>query len=320
MTRNMNVKRSKKSMATKRLITSKELLQKLTKGDYKEIIEFAAKRKNNLDVQIRDNYLNIYYRGGNLLRIHPRSFCFDEFYFHRNVKQIRKTHLVEKAKEGDGKAKKLWEHYLDQQKRMFNILKEEGGIIRYCQEMKAVMDEWEKELNTIGISHDEKNEQQLISMNNRGNTAYTVIDLEYAVSTTSNFKYVGNIDKKTPRFDIIAVDKTGQVYVIELKTGLGAIDNESGIGPHIDCFNHTIGRDDKGEFLEEMFNLVEQKKKFKLIASKTSIDKRKKPEFIFAFSDKPGEDKLKEFIDACREIGYHGKIIYLDSSHKLKDI
>ena len=66
-------------MATKRLITSKELLQKLTDGEYKEIIEFAAKRENNLDVQIRDNYLNIYYRGGNLLRIHPRSFYFDEF-------------------------------------------------------------------------------------------------------------------------------------------------------------------------------------------------------------------------------------------------
>ena len=89
--------RLENDMATKRLITSKELLRKLTNGEYKEIIEFAAKRENNLDVQIRDNYLNIYYRGGNLLRIHPRSFFFDEFYFHRNVKQLRKTHLIEKA-------------------------------------------------------------------------------------------------------------------------------------------------------------------------------------------------------------------------------
>lgn len=307
-------------MTTKRFITSKELMLKLTKGDYKEIIEFAAKRENDLDVQIRDNYLNIYYKGGNILRIHPRSFYFDEFYFHRNVKQLRKTHLLERAKKEDTKAKEQWKKYVDQRQRMFDILKEKGGISRYCKEMKAVMDIWEKELNTIEISHNEKNDQQLISMNNRGKTAYTVIDLEYAVSTTSNFKYDGNLDKKVPRFDIIAVDRTGQVYVIELKTGLGAINNESGIGPHIDCFNHTIGRDNKGEFLEEMYNLVEQKKVLNLIAPETFLDKNKKPEFIFAFSDKPGEDKLKEFIDACRGIGYHGKIIYLDSSKQLKDI
>ena len=69
-----------------------------------------------------------------------------------------------------------------------------------------------------------------------------------------------------------------------------------------------------------MYNLVEQKKELKLIAPETFLDKSKKPEFIFAFSDKPGEDKLKDFIDACKEIGYHGKIIYLDNSHQLNDI
>jgi hypothetical protein len=312
--------RLENDMATKRLITSKELLRKLTNGEYKEIIEFAAKRENNLDVQIRDNYLNIYYRGGNLLRIHPRSFFFDEFYFHRNVKQLRKTHLIEKAEKGDKKAISLWTQYKDERQRMFDILKEKGGISRYCKEMKAVMDVWEEELNTIDISHDEKNEQQLISMNNRGETDYTVIDLEYAVSTTSNFRYKGNQNKVVPRFDIIAVDKTGQLYVIELKTGLGAIDNESGIGPHMDCFENTIGHDVKGEFTDEMYNLLEQKKAFKLINPEISIDKSKKPQFIFAFSNKPGEDKYKEFVAACKEKGYNGKIIYLDSSHQLKDV
>ena len=234
--------------------------------------------------------------------------------------KLRKTHLLEKAKKGDPKAIALWKQYIDERQRLFDILKEKGGISRYCKEMKAVMDVWEEELNTIDISHDEKNEQQLISMNNRGNTAYTVIDLEYAVSTTSSFKYNGNGNKVVPRFDIIAVDKFGQLYVIELKTGLGAIDNESGIGPHMDCFDNTIGRDDKGEFLEEMCNLVEQKKVFKLIASSTTVDKNRKPQFIFAFSDKEGENNFNEFKRACKEVGFNGKIIYLDSSHQLKDL
>ena len=307
-------------MATRRLITNKELLQKLTTGDYKEIIEFASRRENDLDVQIRDNYLNIYYRGGNLLRIQPRSFFFDEFYFHKDVKEMRKTHLIEEAKKGNKKAIDLWNHYKEERQKKFDILRYKGGIIRYCNEMKTVMDAWEGELNTIDISHDEKNEQQQISMNNRGETAYTVIDLEYAVSRNSSFTYNGNKGKSVPRFDIIAVDKYGQLYVIELKTGLGAIKNESGIGPHINCFSHTIGRDDKGDFLDEMYNLVEQKKAFNLISSEISIDKKKKPQFIFAFSNKPGEDKFKEFVMACNEEGYTGKIIYLDSSHQLKDV
>ena len=307
-------------MTIKRLITNKELLQKLTDGDYEEIIEFAAKRENNLDVQIRDNYLNIYYRGGNLLRIHPRSFFFDEFYFHKGVKQLRKTHLIAEAEKGDKEAVAQWNLYKEKRQKMLELLKVRGGISRYCREMEAVMDAWEEELNTIGISHDEKNEQQLISMNNRGETAYTVIDLEYAVSSTSSFCYNGDLKKVVPRFDIVAVDKSGQLYVIELKTGLGSIEGESGILPHIDCFNHTIGRDERGEFLDEMHNLVEQKKNFKLIAEEIFVDKTKKPVFIFAFSNKKDEDNFEEFKTACRAKGYLGKTIYLDSSHQLRDI
>ena len=90
-----------------------------------------------------------------------------------------------------------------------NILKEKGGMEEYSTKMKKVMDGWELDLHDIGISHDEKNEQQQISMNNRGTTSYTVIDLEYVVSRTSTFYYDGKLDKKVPRFDIIAVDKTG---------------------------------------------------------------------------------------------------------------
>ncbi len=47
-------------------------------------------------------------------------------------------------------------------------------------------------------------------MHNRGKTDYTVINLEYAVSSTSSFFYYGESKKEVPRFDIIAVDKFGK--------------------------------------------------------------------------------------------------------------
>ena len=304
-------------MATKRKISDDEFWKKLTEGEYKEIIAFASKRENELDVQVRDNYLNIYYRGGNLLKISPQDLYFDEFYFHRGAKDMRKTRLKEKANDMDKECTERWESYKEQRKEMLDILKNGGGMPIYSAKMKNIMDEWEKDLNTIGISHDEKNEQQQISMNNRGATDYTVVDLEYAVSSTSSFRYNGKLKKSVPRFDIIAVDKSGQLYVIELKTGLGAIGGYSGISAHKDCFEHTIGRDSKNEFLNEMDELLKQKRELNLIDKNVFIDKTRKPQFIFAFSDKQGENRCEDFVEACEKEDHNGKIIYLSNDHQL---
>lgn len=304
-------------MATKRKISNEKFWKNLTEGEYKEIIDFASQRENELDVQIRDNYLNIYYQGGNLLRVHPRSLYFDEFYFHRGAKDMRKTHLIDKCQKGDKACIARWEDYKNRRKEMLDILKERG-MATYCKEMKRIMKEWEADLHTIGISHDEKYAQQQISMNNRGATDYTVVDLEYAVSTTSNFKYNGDSTKKVPRFDLIAVDKSGQLYVIELKTGLKAIDGNSGIRAHMDCFEHSIGRDSKNDFINEMNELLRQKQELKLIENNARIDTSKQPKFIFAFSDEPGKKQYEVFVEACKERGYNDEVIYVDNDYQLK--
>ena len=304
-------------MATKRKISNEKFWKNLTEGEYKEIIAFASQRENELDVQIRDNYLNIYYQGGNLLRVHPCSLYFDEFYFHRGAKDMRKTHLIDKCQKGDKTCIARWEDYKNRRKEMLDILKERG-MATYCKEMKRIMKEWEADLHTIGISHDEKNAQQQISMNNRGATDYTVVDLEYAVSTTSNFKYNGDSTKKVPRFDLIAVDKSGQLYVIELKTGLKAIDGNSGIRAHMDCFDHSIGRDSNNDFINEMDKLLGQKQKLKLIENNARIDTTKQPKFIFAFSDEPGKKQYEVFVEACKERGYNDEVIYVGNDYQLK--
>lgn len=306
-------------MAKKRIITNKLLWYKLTEGCYKEIIEFAADKQNELDVQIRDNYLNIYYRGGNFLRIKPKCYEFDEFYFHIDVKEIRKTHLKNNIKNGDKKAIIKWQTYKNKRKELLSILDEPNGIHQYSTETKEIMNKWLDAQKSIGVSHDEKNEQQNISMNNWGNTDYTVIDVEYQVSETSSFYYNEEESTKRPRFDIIAVDDEGQLYVIELKKGLGAIEGKSGIKSHIDSFKHTIGRDYEGDFINEMSEMINQKKQLGLIDNNTFININLKPKFIFAFSDKCGKDEFGLFMKACKKFGFNGKIIYLDNNHKLSN-
>ena len=310
-------------MATKRRISDEKFWNSLTKGEYKEIIDFASQRENELDVQIRDNCLNIYYEGGNLLKIDSESpyLYFDEFYFHRihcGDVILRKTHLKQKCKAGDKECMERWDSYIAQREKMLSLLKNSGGMAAYAAKMKEIMKEWKIDL---GISLSEKYAQQQISMNNRGATDYTVIDLEYAVSRKSTFHYDydGGFNKKLPRFDLIAVDTSGQLYVIELKTGLKAIDGNSGIRAHIDCFEHSIGRDSKNDFINEMNELLRQKQELKLIDKNVRIDQTKKPQFILAFSDEQGKNQYEEFVKACKGRGYQGKVIYVGNDHQLKE-
>ena len=309
-------------MATKRRISDEKFWNSLTKGEYKEIIDFASQRENELDVQIRDNCLNIYYEGGNLLKIDSENpyLYFDEFYFHRihcGDVILRKTHLKQKCKAGDKECMERWDAYRAQREKMLSLLKNSGGMAAYAAKMKEIMKEWKIDL---GTSLSEKYAQQHISMNNRGATDYTVIDLEYAVSRKSSFHYDndGGLNKKLPRFDLVAVDTSGQLYVIELKTGLKAIDGNSGILAHKDCFDHSIGLDSNNEFINEMNELLKQKQELKLIEQNVRIDPTKKPQFIFAFSDKPKKNQYEEFVKKCKEIGYQDKVIYVGNDYQLK--
>lgn len=298
-------------------ILSEAFVNKL-KGEWKPLLDYILS-DSDLDLQIRDNYINVYYKGGNILKINPRSFEFDKFYFYTDCNMERKTHLLKKAEDGDDKAKHIID---DLDKKRDNLMRNLSYPLNhlkvecYFSQAKSIMEKWEETLNDIlKISHKEKQEQQQIAIANRNDTDYAVLDLEYAVSRRSEFAYNGGKGKKAPRFDIIAIHN-GQLVVIELKKGMDATDGLSGIDSHIDCFNHTIGRDEKGIFIEEMKGLLKQKQDLGILDKSLKINSVK-PQFIFAFADKNKEDKFIEFSSYCFKKGYKDDLIYLNSSHKL---
>lgn len=63
---------------------NKRLFQALTQGELKDFIELIKNSKNELFLGIRNKYVNIYYKGGNLLKISPArkgfNFKFDDKY------------------------------------------------------------------------------------------------------------------------------------------------------------------------------------------------------------------------------------------------
>ena len=63
-------------------IHNEKFLESLKIGNLKRMLQIIN-NDNRLDVQIRNDYLNIYYRGGSIARVNSGSSVeFDMFYFY----------------------------------------------------------------------------------------------------------------------------------------------------------------------------------------------------------------------------------------------
>ena len=263
----------KKEKYLGRGIHSEQFIKALLSGHLKPMLDVInTEEHSNLDVQIRNNYLNIYYNGGNIARLrNEKSIEFDEFYFSLEKDRSRNEILKDEATMAELKLK-----------RDLLIQKfKKGNFAEYFSEVKEVMDAW-----VLEYSKPELKEQHQLTLENRfGQSDYTIIDLEYQVSTESAFacKLTGaNGKPKKPRFDIIAVDKDGKLCVIEFKKGPGALTGVSGLKEQYECYSHSIGLNHE-PFIDEIKNLLKQKQSFNLIDKQVKI-KSLTPEFMFAFT------------------------------------
>ncbi len=278
-------------------------LKNLETGELSALLK-CIKADTELDLQIRDNYVNIYYKGGNILKISPRSFYFDKMYFNdyntiKSSEAKKDKVLLRQYKE---KCKNLKKHIKSQPKE-------------YFRQAKEIMDKWDIALKDV-VRHNEKKAQQQIAIANKNDTDYVVLDLEYSVSRNSDFFYTGSLDKAIPRFDIIAIHN-GQLVVIELKKGLGATGGLSGIKPHIDCFINSIGKDTTHLFVKEMKELLEQKKRIGILDKSLTI-RDETPKFVFAFAEKDEKkNEFSRFYKLCLDAGGNDNIIYINNNHKL---
>ena len=73
----------------KRGIHDESLLKDLMEGgSLYPLISLVREKKNDLVLQIRDNYLNLYYQGGNVAEIHSAdSVILDKNYFRTHAKK-----------------------------------------------------------------------------------------------------------------------------------------------------------------------------------------------------------------------------------------
>ncbi len=297
---------------------------------YTTLLDAIKADKDHLLICVRGGEYHVYYRGGKILGIRPKSLYFDLKYLKR--KKGADVGFSFAKDKGHEKLK------LDNNK----VLDDPKG---FFEEAKRIMDEWFEE-----NKKQERDDQHSIAYANMdGDNQLTVLDIEFAASFNANYYnkcYIDELRKEAglppikdrypnPRFDIIAVDKDGQIHVIELKTGLDAVGNAR---KHVEDFNAVIGSDSEGDnnnaheiryvsFLKELQDMRERIIGDELRGSVNipEIKIELKPKFHFLFTPKRGEhipyteDEQRTLFPKCIEeaLSMGVDIIKVDSNYIL---
>jgi len=218
-----------------------------------ELSFFLKKVKDNralLSIEIRDGYINIYYKGGNLLKITQKakgySFYFDAKYcIHQSSR----------------------EHY-----EMFSKMKTASAneYINNWELMMGEMDSWFNE-----HPKPERTYQHNLLVNNRN-----ILDIEYQI----NFRDVDN-KSHAMRFDMIMLNNSG-ITVVENKYGNGAIGGSAGLSKHYNDICNVLNDDALHEdLLSSMRNIAKNKKALGLIDYDVPEFNKAKTKILFLLAD-----------------------------------
>jgi len=254
-------------MATVNRNLSNDFMSALKNGELTGFLK-AVKEDDTLCFEIRRNYINIYYRGGNLCRIKMKSakyvFEFDEKY----------------TKNKDA-----------------NIVKKNKEIIKNIETWDKV--QWINNIPLLKLIMDayklppEREFQQLVLRENNNSkicndTDYYIADVEYLFNY-GNKKTRRSIDMvaiKWPSTIISRKNKDNlQLALIEVKYGDSALNKTSGIIEHVKDWYKLISDKNKWNFLcedaEKVFNQKIELGLIRGIKNKTmTISTKKMPELI----------------------------------------
>lgn len=208
-----------------------------------------------LDLEIRDNYLNVYYRGGSLVKVVPIKRRAGNYTFTFNTNYVLKpksalTDLEENT--------------------VTSAAETEKWIIRIA-EFKDAMDLW------FGLHpKDERSLQQMVIWENNDSpwangTDYFIVDIEYD-SRKGNAGQGGRFDLVALRWESDATSrklkgkKRPKLVVIEMKAGDGALKGKAGLKDHVAVLqDFAATKSRKAMFVREMLGVFAQKRELNLI-------------------------------------------------------
>ena len=265
-------------------------MEDLKTGVLKDILD-VVRQDQSLDFQIRNNRVHVYYRGGRILDLRPKSSsgyyaCFDENYC------VLNKHTEEDIE------KKV---HLRCMPRLPNHIEAEGDARRYAEsigQLKAIMDAWFLTHPKIERTH----QQLVIDQNNKlaasDKTDFFIIDIEYT-GHHSRFDMVAmswptDTPEETPRLAFIEF-KVGDnaLRSSSTKTGVDTVKKIPGLAKHLEDFTQFITPENYTSVKEEMIVVLKQKIELDVLCHNEKLrrigtpDKfsEKEPQFIFLLAN-----------------------------------
>ncbi len=242
-----------------------EFMVALKTGSLNPVLKLVHKDQT-LCLEIRENYVNIYYRGGNILRIDKNgsnyNYVFNSDYF------VHDRFLMPPQP----------------------VLPTSGPITAYLELipiLKQEMDRWFVENPKL-----EREVQQMILRDNNidrlaNDTDYYISDIEYAnTENGSRFDIVGLkwISDRVKRRD----RKQLSLSLMELKYGDDSLTKESGIVKHFEDIGNFVKSNGFNDFVDEVEKQFNQKIELGLIYNQNRpilINKEARKEFILIFTN-----------------------------------
>lgn len=265
---------------------SERFMRDLMAGQLKPLFD-EIKQDDTLDLQIRENYVNIYYRGGCLLKLSAVANAamyladFDSNYLMGEEQPLIQYECIE-----DEKSLYAW--------------------IALIPELKKCMDRF--------FYQHPKNErefaQNFVRENNRTKIIapgpdYFICDVEYNFTVPGG---KGQFDAVAVRWDSTSTARKKpsglSLALIEVKFGDGALAGKAGIQKHITDAEKFLGNYDQAGFREEMKTLFNQKRKLGYILNQKDIESfsDEKPEHIFILANHdPASRGLAQVLSRIKE-------------------
>lgn len=269
-----------------------EDLQKGLLSSLKDLV----KRDSSLSLEIRNNYINIYYRGGNLLRLREvkeNTYLpfFDCNYFNE------KDSFLERF----GKLKEI------------RLACDIERLLDKLQLLKSEMDSWfskntktEREFQQVVVW--EKNNSSVANF-----TDYFIVDIEYDNKRGGRFDMVAIQWNSDPSARKLLAGYRPKLCFIEMKYGDFALSGKSGMLGHVEQWGNYLSIEkNKDEIRDEMLNLFQQKRDLCLISGLEGNPNKVKSFademdciFLLANHD-PGKSRLQGIIQKLEQIKIPG--------------